>query len=736
MRLRPRLLRILLSLVVLLLIISGPGSDYRHRFSERFEQQLYDWRMRLAQQPGQDPRVVIVDIDEASLAAIGRWPWPREQLAELVDRLFDHYHIGLLAFDVVFAESDQLLSQQRLQAGFAAASAAERQLLDDLLGRFDPDQRLATALADRPVVLGYAFSSQGLYRTGALAPAIASQPSPGLRQHIRTAPGFTANLALLQAQAMGGGFFDNPALDSDGIYRRVPMLQRFEEQLYPSLSLAVMQTLFGSQRLQLLAGSDNGMLEQLELDGLKIPVDSAATVLVPYRGPQASFPYLPAHEVLAGTAAINALEGAIVLLGTSAAGLLDLRTTPVQNAYPGVEVHANLIAAMLDQRMLQHPDYMAGANLIQCLLLGLIMVLLPPYLGALRTTLLTLFLAALVIAANLLLWQQLRQVLPLAPPLLVLVLLYPLQLLLGYVIETRSHLRLSGLFGQYVPPALVDEMRHQHSDFGLGGESREMTVLFSDIRGFTSLSERLTPQQLTQLMNTYLTPMTAIVHDHRGTIDKYIGDALMAFWGAPLTDRHHAHRALLAALEMLRQLQQLNLQLQALGLPPISIGIGLNSGEMSVGNMGSQFRMAYTVLGDAVNLGARLEGLTKTYGVSLIVSERLVESIRHQPLPDAGPPLQFRLLDKVQVKGKQQAVTIYEPLAPDDAALIPWLAQHQQAMEAYQAQRWDQAEALCAALQNSPLGPAPYPLYRQRIAHLRQQPANPEWDGVFIFEHK
>ncbi len=664
---RPRVLRILLGLTLLTLFMTGPGSDYSNRFSERFEQQLYDWRMRLNQQKGIDPRVVIVDIDELSLSKVGRWPWPRETIAELVNQLFDHYGIGLMAFDMVFPESDQVLSQRRLKNTIERYSSKEQEQLIQLLNSFNPDQLMAVSLQDRPVIMGYAFSPQGDYKAGSLPPPITTSGDHNLQALIHSAPGYSANLALLQQQTEIGGFFDNPLLDSDGLYRKVPMLQRYQDQLYPSLSLAVMQTIFGSTEIRLLAGEKESVLETIDLDGLKIPVDPEAAMLVPYRGPQGSFPYISAQSVLSGTAPLEQLEGAIILLGTSAAGLLDLRATPVQNAYPGVEVHANLIASMLDQQMLHRPDYMRGANLIQCLLLGLLMVLLPPYMSALKTTLLGLCLATAVIIINLFLWRQASHVVPLAPPLLVLLILYPLQILLGYMIETRSHQRLSGLFGQYIPPELVSEMQYQDSDFGLSGENREMTVLFSDIRGFTSISEKLSPQQLTQLMNTYLTPMTAIVHQHRGTIDKYIGDAVMAFWGAPLKDPNHCRHALEAALDMLQQLQQVNKDLTAQQLPNIHIGIGLNSGEMSVGNMGSRFRMAYTVLGDAVNLGSRLEGLTKTYGVELIVSEYLVKQV---------PEYRFLLLDRVQVKGKLQAVAIYEPLNPATVIEEQWLQRH------------------------------------------------------------
>ncbi|HEY5717503.1 MAG TPA: adenylate/guanylate cyclase domain-containing protein, partial [Motiliproteus sp.] len=290
----------------------------------------------------------------------------------------------------------------------------------------------------------------------------------------------------------------------------------------------------------------------------------------------------------------------------------------------------------------------------------------------------------------------------------------------------------SGLFGHYVPPSLVEELQQQQGDLGLGGDSREMSVLFADIRDFTSLSEQLSPQQLSQLMNSYLSPMTEEIHAQRGTIDKYIGDAIMAFWGAPLRDSDHSQHALQAALAMLERLQDVNRELAAADLPQLRIGIGLNSGEMNVGNMGSRFRMAYTVLGDAVNLASRLEGLTKLYGVELIVSDSVVA---------ANPEACFRQLDRVRVKGKQQAVAIYQPLPASRAAeptIQAALALHQQLIDAYNQRHWELASRLCEELNCGPLQGALYDLYRQRIELYRSQPETlgEEWDGVFVLQRK
>jgi len=320
--------------------------------------------------------------------------------------------------------------------------------------------------------------------------------------------------------------------------------------------------------------------------------------------------------------------------------------------------------------------------------------------------------------------------LPLASGLLLISTIYVLNMTYGFFIESRGKRQLAGLFGQYVPPELVDEMAKNPEAISLEGESREMTVLFSDVRGFTNISEGLDPKQLTQLMNEFLTPMTHVIHDNRGTIDKYMGDAIMAFWGAPLADSQHASHAVKAGMEMLANLNNLQAQFKARGWPEIKIGVGLNTGVMTVGNMGSEFRMAYTVMGDAVNLGSRLEGLTKNYGVQMIVSEFTREK---------APEYIYRELDIVRVKGKDKPVVIYEPVCvagEEDKSLKDELKLYRETLKLYRAQNWDLAEMQFINLQKLHPQRHLYAMYIERIAHYRQNPPGAGWDGVFTFQTK
>jgi adenylate cyclase len=371
-----------------------------------------------------------------------------------------------------------------------------------------------------------------------------------------------------------------------------------------------------------------------------------------------------------------------------------------------------------------------GAEFALVLLLGIAMAFWLPVLTPHKATIVTITLVLLALAINLSLYHYAHIVLPLASGLAVILLLFILNMAYGYFVEARGRRQITGLFGQYVPPELVDEMSKDPEKFSMEGESREMTVLFTDVRGFTTISEGLDPKALSQLMNEFLTPLTAIIYKHRGTIDKYMGDCIMAFWGAPLTDTNHARNGVLAGLEMQRTLKALQPQFKARNWPEIRIGVGLNTGRMSVGNMGSRIRLAYTVMGDAVNLASRLEGITKEYGADIIVGEDTKASV---------PDVVFREIDRVRVKGKDTAVTIYEPLGLEEevakATLDETRAFHE-ALQLYRAQEWDMAERRLRELKDGSTDARVYETFLERIEFLRVNPPAPAWDGAFTFQTK
>jgi adenylate cyclase len=357
------------------------------------------------------------------------------------------------------------------------------------------------------------------------------------------------------------------------------------------------------------------------------------------------------------------------------------------------------------------------------------MALLLPLLSPLLAAAGTLGFTAIVVGGTFIAWHY-NLILPLASPLLLIVMIFMLHMTYGFFIESRGKRQLANLFGHYIPPELVDEMSDSPEEYSLDGENREMTVLFSDVRGFTTISEGMDPKQLTQLMNALLTPMTRVIHKNRGTIDKYMGDAIMSFWGAPLADSEHARHALYAAMEMMDELKIMQEEFRQRGWPEVSIGIGLNTGDMNVGNMGSEFRMAYTVLGDAVNLGSRLEGLTKNYGVNIIVSETTKAGI---------PEFVFRELDLVRVKGKNEPVAIFEPVGHKndlDQEVTAELTAYKQALLNFRAQLLDKAELDFFNLNRHYPDRFLYQVYLDRIAFYRSEPPGDDWDGVFTHTSK
>jgi adenylate cyclase len=472
-------------------------------------------------------------------------------------------------------------------------------------------------------------------------------------------------------------------------------------------------------------------VEHLRIGDLVVPVDGEIAALVPYRGRFGSFPYISVTDVLNERVDPAQLKDKIVLLGTTAAGLLDLRSTPVGQNFAGVEVHANLVSGILDGRVKHKPTYYAGIEFSMLLVITLVLAWAFPRLSPLAGAGLALGLIAAVIANAMWAWSGSDFVMPLGVPVVFTLLLFMTHLLLGYFVESRRARDTQQKFGQYVPPQIVAEMAESGERISMEGESREMSVLFSDVRGFTDISEKLEARELSALMNAFLTHQTAAIQRHRGTIDKYMGDAIMAFWGAPLPDPAHAQHALESAMELVGSLHELDREFAQHGWPALHVGVGINSGKMHVGNMGSSFRVAYTVMGDAVNLGSRVEGLTKQYGVAVLCTE----STRAAASRDWA----FREIDLVRVKGRAEPVAIYEPLGLRDRldeGLRQDLARHRTAIKLYREQRWDEAEAEFFGLSRSGRPHRVYDVFLDRIGALRAEPPGANWDGVFTHLHK
>jgi adenylate cyclase len=738
-RVKKHFVRFALGLVIVFVFIGHAADWYRIPFVDTLEAIAYDTRLRLTMPRGVDQRIVIVDIDERSLAIEGRWPWRRDRLALFLDRLFDQYKIKVLGFDVVFAERDESSGLKVLE-GLAQDQLSDNAPFQSALKTIAPslefDRMFAERMRGRPVVLGYYFTDRKEVANVLPEPVLPKGTFQGRNVTPIRYSGYGSNLAQLMEAATNAGHF-NPDPDPDGVTRRVPMLAEYGGAYYEPLSLAVLRLLEGSPKVipvfteaPLVDSKKYPGLEWLEVGSKRIPVDIDVTTLVPYRGREHSFPYVSAADVLHGKIDPAILADRIVLVGTTTPGLQDLRSTPVGPVYPGVEIHANLIAGMLDGVIKQRPPYVLGAEVSLLFLSGVVMALVLPLLNPLRATLVTALVLVAVYGTNVLVWDRANLVLPLASGVLMIGLLFALNMSYGFFVESRAKRQITGRFGQYVPPELVDEMSQNPENFSMEGESRDMSVLFTDVRGFTTISEGLDPKELSRLMNEFLTPLTQVIYRHRGTIDKYMGDCIMAFWGAPLQDPKHAHNTLLAGMEMLATMDALQPQFKSRGWPELHIGVGVNTGRMSVGNMGSEIRVAYTVMGDAVNLASRLEGLTKQYGVGIIVGENTRAGVAD---------VAFRELDRVRAKGKKEPVAIFEPVGPSSELDKPRkdeLSLWHQALKQYRAQEWDMAELQLINLQQRYPATALYGIFLQRITHFRANPPGAGWDGTWAFETK
>ncbi len=715
---------------------------------------VYDARLRATMPRTLDERIVIVDIDEASLAEVGHWPWSRNKLAELTQEILSRQQALLLGFDVVFAEADdssglkrmQTLAQQEL-GGIPEFQTQLARLSKDL----DYDALFAKAMDDKPVVLGYYFTHDGQARRSGVIPkpVVGAEAFAGRSTKIVDWTGYGANLGDLAAAAPQAGFF-NAMTEPDGVVRALPLLARFQGQYYESLSLAMFRRWVGMPQVEPRFSNEkflSAMQQQLESVVLRqgstqlaIPVDSRVAALIPFRGeggPRAgSFRYISAADVLAHRIPARSLRGKIVLLGTTTPGLLDLRVTPVGAAYPGVETHANLMAGLMDGRVLVKPDYADGFEVTLLVVVGLALALCLPFLSASQAVAFSLAVIAAVIGLNFWLYLGFGLVMPLASIVVMGAAAFVLNMSFGYFVESRSKRQLAELFGTYVPPELVDEMLTDPDRYSMTATTRELTVMFCDMRGFTAMSETMAPTQLQALLNGVFSRLTDVIRRNRGTIDKYMGDCVMAFWGAPVETREHAALAVKAAIEMTQAMQLLNIERREKGLPEISMGIGLNTGTMCVGDMGSHDRRSYTVVGDAVNLGSRLEGLSKTYGVEIVASA----STRHQ-----APGFTWQELDRVSVKGKGHADAIYSPRvrqAPTTQIPHPQVAESAElalwaeALRAYRLQQWDACSALLLQLQSLNAEKYLYQLYAQRVGSMRGQFVDENWDGTTRFQTK
>ncbi len=714
---------------------------------DRAELALLDWRFRLRGVSAPETSVAIAAIDARSVDALGRWPWRRSVIAALIDRLAEA-EVAAIGLDVVFSEpetppeAEPLRHARRALREGGERSAEAVEVLESAIALADTHARLERAIEDSGrVVLGYFFRTgaedeldgggatpldQALTTLRGSRVSVARLPAD-VQAPILTCTAAEPNLPRFHRAAQRAGFF-SALRDADGVVRRAPLVARCGGDLYVSLALGVAEIATGSRAMVL--GDQRGIRE-IRLGDESLRTDEGGRILVNYRGPTATFPHYSVTDILKGRVPREALQGHVVLVGPTEVGIMDIQTTPFGPVFPGVEVHANIVDNLLSASALYREDRLVLAELALLVVLGLLVIAVVPRAGgAGRGALFALGLMALVVAGAVWAFAARGLWINMAYPLTATLGVYlAVAVTQSVTVEARARtIRLA--FSTYVPPEVVNEMVRSPESFQLGGERRDLSILFSDVRGFTSLSESIGAEATARLMNEYLTPMTRIVFESRGTLDKYIGDAVVAFWGAPLPVEGHPERACEAAIAMQQEVSRLKLERPDLtGVDLLGVGIGIHAAEVVVGNLGSELRFDYTVSGDGVNLCSRLEGLTRLYEVGIVASADLVARLPRGFL--------LRELDVVRVKGKREGVRIFEVMGRREASEAErgFLEAYAAALESYRAGSFERAAALFEeARKLRPEGDGACDALLERLRRLGQAPA--DWDGVFTLEQK
>lgn len=718
----------------------------RHHTFDIYEQ----LRPRVPDLSKQAAPVRIIDIDERALREVGQWPWPRTKLAELVTKLRNE-GVLVIGFDMVFAEADDTSPSQIVahRNDIPAVAKAALQALPD------NEKIFAEALGKAPAVLGQVgvFEETPPHQNtrkvgyGFLSPDADTLIKPVLNRY----QGLIPNLPILEDQATGVGLFSTRT-GYGGAIRKVALLEMIGDKLYPSLSLEMLRVALQGRDDYLIKGYKDGTrgIESIIVKGgapgmqFEIPTDPKGRVYVNFaKYPTAKPPlYISAAEVLnpQDPAKLKqSLQGSLVVIGTSAVGLKDIRKTPINPVLPGVEVHAQLLETILSDSYLTRPFEVIMIEWLVILVGGLLMIILIPRLNSVWTFLFTVTVIGSAIGAGWYYFVHYHQLLDASYPALSLFSLFLILGYLNYAREERQRKQVKNAFSHYVSPALLEQLADNPEKLALGGETRNITVLFSDIRGFTTISEKFNAQELTSFINRFLTPMTNVILQRKGTVDKYMGDAIMAFWNAPLEVVDHPVQACYAALEMQQAVKDLNQkmkeQAEAEGREHISIsvGVGLNTDDCCVGNMGSDQRFDYSALGDGVNLGSRLEGQSKTYGVDIVLGENTAREVAER----------FALieLDLLQVKGKTAPVRIFALLGNEALRNTPEFEQIRQNVDEllakYRAQKWQNAKQHAEKLKEQHEGLQVFAeLLISRIVAFEQQPPPADWDGVAIATSK
>lgn len=713
-------LALLVGFAALRIADPAPVEELRVRTFDHF--QLLDHRKKTARP------VVIVDIDDRTLKAVGQWPWPRTKLADLVTNL-TRLGAAAIAFDVMFPEPDRLNPDLAAES-FRNLDEATREKLKALPSN---DQMFAEAVKRSRVVLGEAGLpvsnaelNKQLPQTGLAT--LGENPHPFLFEF----PGLLRNIPVLEAAAAGRGLLTIKP-ERDGIVRRTPMITQAQGVILPSLTFEMLRVVSGSSTM--LVKTDREGIRSVGVKGFTIPTDKNGQLWVHFAKQDPTI-YVPAVDVLEGRVAPDRIAQRLVLIGTSAAGLNDIKTTPVEPAMPGVEIHAQVLESALTGSIIAQPNYGIALEFFAAIIMGILVIIFAPRFGPVTLVGVGALFASVLLGVSWYYYVRYRLLIDPTYPLLSTTAIYLTLIFASFVREQQQRKQIRGMFAQYLSPVLVEQLTPEK--LVLGGEEREMTIMFSDVRGFTTISEtyKHDPQGLITLMNRFLTPLTNVITDRKGYVDKYMGDAIMAFWNAPLDDKEHEVNACEAAIDMLEQIDEVNKEREEEAAEgghvyiPLSVGIGLNTGAGVVGNMGSDLRKNYTVLGDSVNLASRLEGQTKDYGFPIIVGSKTALAAREK--------FAILELDFIMVKGKTEPEVIYAIAGREDvmhsAAFQRLRNVTIEMLACYRSRDWQGAlDAIERGRKSEDADTLEklFKLYESRIEQFKQTPPPDDWNGAF-----
>ncbi len=709
---------------------------FKPAYFKLLENKLYDVFLLNSHSKYKKTDVAIVDIDEYSLENFGQWPWPRYRVALLLKKI---QMAGALAVgnDILFGEPDGTSPS-------VIKKTLKRDLKIDVEFKglppelMDNDQLFSNVLGTGPFALGYSFYFKGDDINARQAPGLPRLKISEVRQagaagamtYMISAAHVIPPLPAFLKQCPQAGFM-NTLTDNDGVLRRVPLMIAWQGNIYPHLSLATLLTALKGRIPDPMVKISRGGLESLKIGETVVPLEAGGSMLINYKGPSHTFPYLSAGHVLEDKIPAGFLENKIVFLGSSAAGLMDIRVSPLDEVFPGVEVNATIVDNILNQDFITIPDWIPGMELFLIFFWGIVTTFLIGWADARLMLPVMLMLAAGAWYTSL--WFLKTHQIWVSPffPILGLAANFSILNLFKFWFSERKKKFYRSAFSKYVSKAVVDQISESPEKMSLEGEEKDLSIMFADIRSFTSLSEKLTPTQVTMLLHDYFTPVTKSIIKNHGTLDKFIGDAVMCFWNAPLDVKNHQKLAVKTGFEMLDSLVLLNQTFKDKYGIEIDIGIGIHSGKCRVGNMGSADLFDYTIIGDNVNLTSRLEGLTKFYGVKLIISQVIITC-----LPDT---LLYQELDQVQVKGKTEPVAIYTVFQPEPDQrqdLETELTAHRQGLIIYKERQFHRAKTLFQELCLRYPHRKIYSIYLSRCEFFIQTPPEDGWDGVFVHTTK